>query len=418
MLLPRRLLRPCSLIILNTHTCHLLLIFIFLYGLAINLARLTCWRDPTSAFFAEDQAYKPAYSTLRTEQANELIQQANSNTLPQQFRTKASAHPTTCIGIASVARNGARYLQGAVGSILEGLTATEREDMYLIIFIAHSDPAEHPAYMEPWLHALADKVLVYDPAVVDIEHIRSLETPEAKKFAREKVMLEDDVVALDGWYHRTKQALDVAERKAEEEGGGQQWLYLRLFYTEIFLGWNSEEWPIYLFFSLLAVSVIVATTTATRYCCPSTARYLSNEIITLLSLVVTPLLITLFFAAGRHTMLPIPEGVHAMPKFGCCSQGFVFPQARIGDLVSWYERNKVGYVDMLTESYADQNGEVRWALTPSVLQHVGSRSSKTNALGKHRERLTMAERIWNFGFEENDPGELRLEHRLRDEGGG
>ncbi|RAH56665.1 integral membrane protein [Aspergillus piperis CBS 112811] len=437
MLLPRRLLRPCSLIFLNTHTCHLLLIFIFLYGLAINLARLTCWRDPTSAFFAEEQAYKPAYSTLRTEQANELIQQANSNTLPQHFQTKASAHPTMCVGIASVARKGARYLQGAVGSILEGLTATEREDMYLIIFIAHSDPAEHPAYTEPWLRALADKVLVYDPDVVDIEHIRSLETPEAKKFAREKglfdytyllkecgkqntsytVMLEDDVVALDGWYHRTKQALNVAERKAEEEGV-EQWLYLRLFYTEIFLGWNSEEWPIYLFFSLLAVSVIVATTTATRYCCPSTARNLSNEIITILSLVVTPLLIALFFAAGRHTMLPIPEGVHAMPKFGCCSQGFVFPQARIGDLVCWYESNQAGYVDMLTESYADQNGEVRWALTPSVLQHVGSRSSKTNALGKHRERLTMAERIWNFGFEENDPGELRLEHRLRDEGRG
>ena len=161
--------------------------------------------------------------------------------------------------------------------------------------------------------------------------------------------------------------------------------------------------------------MVVVITTAIRYYCPATGRYLSNEIITVLSLVITPLLIVLFFAAGRNTMLPIPEGVHAMPKFGCCSQGFVFPQTRIGDLVSWYEMNKVGYVDMLTERYADQNGEVRWALTPSVLQHVGSRSSKTNSLGKHRERLTMSERIWNFRFEENDPGELRLEHRLQDE---
>ncbi|PYH51495.1 uncharacterized protein BO96DRAFT_438933 [Aspergillus niger CBS 101883] len=434
MIVPRRLLRPCSLGFLNSHACQLLLIFILFYGLAFNLARLTCWRDPTSAFFTEDQAYKPAYSTLRTEQANALIRQANSNTIPHHFQTKASSHPTMCVGIASVARKGVNYLQGAVGSVLEGLTAAEREDIHLIIFIAHSDPAEHPAYMEPWLHDLADKVLVYDPDVVDIEHIRSLETPEAKKFAREKglfdytyllkacgalntsytVMLEDDVVALDGWYHRTKQALDVAERKAEEEGV-EQWLYLRLFYTELFLGWNSEEWPTYLFFSLLAAAVVVVTTTAIRYYCPATDRYLSNEIITVLSLVITPLLIVLFFAAGRNTMLPIPEGVHAMPKFGCCSQGFVFSQTRVGDLVSWYERNKVGYVDMLTERYADQNGEVRWALTPSVLQHVGSRSSKTNSLGKHRERLTISERIWNFRFEENDPGELRLEHRLQDE---
>ncbi|RDH35020.1 integral membrane protein [Aspergillus welwitschiae] len=409
MVLPRRFSRPCTLILSNSHTCYLVLVFVFLYGLAINLARLTCWRDPTSAFFAEDQAYKPMYSVLRTEQANALVQHANSNTPPIQFQTKASTHPKVCVGIASVARKGADYLQGAVGSVLEGLTAAEREELYLIILIAHSNPAEHPAYVEPWLQTLADKVLVYDPDLVDIEYIRTLETPEAKRFAREKglldytyllktcgslntsytVMLEDDAIALDGWYHRTKHALDVAERKSEAEGV-EQWLYLRLFYTEIFLGWNSEEWPIYLFFSLLAVSVVTAITAVIRYLCPATARYLSNETIALLSFGVTPLLIVLFFAAGRNTMLPIHEGVHAMPKFGCCSQGFVFPQDRIDDLVSWYETQKVGYVDMLTEKYANQN--------------------------KEELEDKLAERIWNFRFEENDPGELRLEHRLQDEG--
>lgn len=122
MIVPRRLLRPCSLGFLNSHACQLLLIFILFYGLAFNLARLTCWRDPTSAFFTEDQAYKPAYSTLRTEQANALIRQANSNTIPHHFQTKASSHPTMCVGIASVARKGVNYLQGAVGSVLEGLT--------------------------------------------------------------------------------------------------------------------------------------------------------------------------------------------------------------------------------------------------------------------------------------------------------
>lgn len=110
-------------------------------------------------------------------------------------------------------------------------------------------------------------------------------------------------------------------------------------------------------------------------------------------------------------MLPMPAGVHAMPKFGCCSQGLVFPQARIGDLVSWYESKRVGYVDMLTESYADENNETRWALTPCVLQHVGSKSSKMNLPGKHRRRLSVSESIWNFMFEENDAEQLRWEHK-------
>lgn len=212
--------------------------FALLYALAIGWARTEYWRDPTSAFFVQDKAYEPMYSVQRTEQANTFLQHANNNSLPLHFHTKATAHPTMCVGIASVARRGVNYLQTAVGSLLEGLTAAERGDLYLIVFIAHTDPAEHPAYVEPWLHQVADKVLLYDSEKVDIEHIRNLETPEEKSFAREKglldytyllracesintsytVMLEDDVIALDGWYHRTKHALSVAERQTVEKG--------------------------------------------------------------------------------------------------------------------------------------------------------------------------------------------------------
>lgn len=116
-------------------------------------------------------------------------------------------------------------------------------------------------------------------------------------------------------------------------------------------------------------------------------------------------------------MLPIPDGVHMMPNFGCCSQGLVFPQARTNDLVSWYESKRAGYVDMLTEDYADQNGDTRWALTPCVLQHVGSKSSKTNSPGRptHGYQRTASETIWNFRFEENDAESLRREHELQKE---
>ncbi|KAJ5556581.1 hypothetical protein N7494_000496 [Penicillium frequentans] len=148
-----------------------------------------------------------------------------------------------------------------------------------------------------------------------------------------------------------------------------------------------------------------------RHCRPATTTYLPNKIIALLAFTITPLLIILSFAAGRITMLPMPAGVHEMLKFACCSRGLVFPQARSGDPESWYESKSIGYVDMLTEIYADENKEIRWALTPSVLQHVGSKSSKTNSLGKYKYQLTVPRTFWNFIFEENDVKQLRWEHQ-------
>lgn len=126
--------------------------------------------------------------------------------------------------------------------------------------------------------------------------------------------------------------------------------------------------------------------------------------------ICTPLLIGLFFAAGRVTMRPIPAGVHEMPRFGCCSQGFVFPRDRIPKLVDLYEQKRTGYVDMITEEFANKHDEIRWAVTPSVIQHVGRKSSK-EALRKQKPKQGLsADDIWNFEFELNDAEALRREH--------
>lgn len=148
---------------------------------------------------------------------------------------KASS-PGLCVGIASIARHGVRYFKSTVGTVLEGLSEAERADIHLILFIAHTNASDHPAYSEPWLHALPDQLLLYDPEEVDIPHIRSLETDEAKVSGREKalfdytyllracekvnapysVILEDDVVAMDGWHHRTKEALSSVEHQMQK----------------------------------------------------------------------------------------------------------------------------------------------------------------------------------------------------------
>lgn len=59
-------------------------------------------------------------------------------------------------------------------------------------------------------------------------------------------------------------------------------------------------------------------------------------------------------------------------------------------------------------------GLTRWALTPSVFQHIGSRSSKWRGKGSDvvdENGLISTERIWNYHFEAWDADRLRNEHR-------
>lgn len=103
-----------------------------------------------------------------------------------------------------------------------------------------------------------------------------------------------------------------------------------------------------------------------------------------------------------------------MNNFGCCSQGLVFPRERVPDLIKWYKEKKIGYVDMLTEEYADRFGYSRWAVSPSVLQHIGGKTSKegTDGVGNGGLGRSQAETIWNFEFERYRADELREGHAL------
>lgn len=430
----------------HSYARRMLLTFALVYCFLVLFTRWHTFRDPTSAFFDPSTGYLPAYSTVRFQQADRYINDANTGAAYTQW--KASEKPRMCVGIASVARKGARYFGSAVGSILEGLSEAERAEMHLILFIAHTNASEHPAYSEPWLHNVADQVLLYNQTEVDIDHIHDLETDSAKFFAREKAlfdytyllkacqdvnasfvsMVEDDVLALDGWFHRTLYAVEEADQMTIEKGAShcecsdgrrnedrstrrltRPGLYLRLFYTEQLLGWNSEEWPTYLLGSILTVGVVACILVGIRRCQPKIRPMLPDDTILLLCFVCTPLLIGLYFAAGRVTMRPIPDGVHEMSRFGCCSQGFVFPQSRVPDLIHLYEERKAGYVDMLTEDFANANDEIRYAITPSVLQHVGRKSSKEADWNNTKPTQGITD-LWNFAYEMNDPVYLNREH--------
>ena len=425
--------------------------FVALYLVATVYLQLISYRDPTSLFFDPRQAYVPAYSTVRQQEAEAFVVASTktaSRLAEEPVDSLSTDNKTLCVGIASVARKGARYFRTAVGSLMEGLNAEEREEIYLLPFIAHTDPTGHPAYSETWLRNLSNEVLFYNLSQEKMTHIARL---EHEGLVREKglfdyayllkacyakglpyiAILEDDVVAMDGWYHRTIAALKQAETQSALEKASwdcektsnpsiyrpqladslNSVLYLRLFYTEEFLGWNKEEWPSYVISSALWAITPAAFFAAARFYFPSLKRLLSNRIILSICGVCIPLLIGLFFAAGKVTMLPLPAGVNEMNKYGCCSQGLVFPRGKVQDLIDWYETKKIGFVDTLLEEYADQHDELRWALTPSVIQHIGRKSSKGDDFGAgSKYHITVAEKLWNFAFEQNSATVLREEH--------
>jgi hypothetical protein len=53
-------------------------------------------------------------------------------------------------------------------------------------------------------------------------------------------IMENDTVAMDGWYHRTMAAIRESEQVAALRRAKPDFLYLRLFYTEQFLDWTTN----------------------------------------------------------------------------------------------------------------------------------------------------------------------------------
>lgn len=65
---------------------------------------------------------------------------------------------------------------------------------------------------------------------------------------------------------------------------------------------------------------------------------------------------------------------------------------------------------MLTEDFANEHHEIRWAITPSIMQHVG-RLSSNEAANQPNQKGSIGD-LWNFGFELNDAKALRWEHDM------
>lgn len=417
---------------LTPHTAALLAFLAFYCILLIDIHH---WgsRDPGSVFFDPETAFERVYSILREQEADEYITHLAARPLGKS-PTKAGSNPTFCLGVPTVQRDGARYFKRAMGSLLAGLTDQERKDLYIMPFIVNVDPEEHMAFHEPWLDAVADEVLTYKnagngvlaklgeamqddmnnkkKALFDYTHLmRNC----AERNTDWIVLVEDDTVAADGWYKRTFDTTKELERRSDFKDA----LYLRLFYNERLLGWNSEEWFTYLIGCIILESAIFVGLILVAAFLPRSREILTPFTILTSTFVIGPLLITAYFLAGRLTVAGPSYGLNKMNSYGCCSQAFVFPRHQIPGLLSWYEQAHNGYidpvthadktqVDSLTEIYASMHGLQRWALTPSMFQHLGGKSTKPTSIT--RWGRSNAENIWNFSFEMLDREDLRNEH--------
>ena len=408
---------------LKRPTPHVIAFIVFLayYLVVVQDLRHFSARDPGSVFFDPDHAFEPAYSEGRRVQAETFIHSAEK--IDASDYVKESDNPGLCLGIATVQREGARYFRSAVGSVLAGLTDEERKDVYLVSFIANADPAQHMAYNESWLAHLSDRVLTYKDAPENVS-ARAQELERTDLAHQEKplfdyiylmrtcydtgapyiVMIEDDTIAADGWYYRTTHALKDLERKKDFDNT----VYLRLFYNERRLGWNSEQWLRFLIWSIAIETILVGIIFAVLRCCPPSAKALTRATVATICFVCAPMCIALYFAAGRLTVQPLWRGLNRMDNYGCCSQALIFPRGRVPELIEYYEGVEYGLIDQLTEIYANEHGLSRWALTPSVFQHVGSKSSKSTFSSSWGRNS--AENIWNFSFEEFDAEELKDLH--------
>jgi hypothetical protein len=269
---------------------HVLLKTVVLYALVAGIVffreiEMRAVRDPTSVFFNPKEGYQSRYSQFRRKQAAEFMSTYN-NTETSGRPANSNTKKKLCVGIPSLRRRGAQYVHETIGSLFDGLAAQERDEIFLMVFIPHTDPTEHPFYGEIWLHKLTDRVLTYNIKDSEKEDVRMMENEGgalvtkglydyayllsrcAEQYTPYIAVFEDDTIAMDGWFHRTVFAIHEAERQTALRDA-ETFLYVRLFYTERYLGWNSEDWVAYLFWSLVAAGIFTAVLFSLRNTIPA-----------------------------------------------------------------------------------------------------------------------------------------------------
>ncbi|CAH0058823.1 unnamed protein product [Clonostachys solani] len=418
--------------------------FWLIWACALLWVSINSYDDPSSIFFSRRRAFQRHYSATREAEVNAFLEKLEKSP-PKTPSTTAKENEFFCVGIPSVNRTDKETLRLTVGSLVDSLNDGERAQVHLVVLLADRNPRDHASYGSRWLSDIADEVIVYDFDGKDgsEEGKRSVKEPDdayrvipydLRRRGRGDghtenihidhsvlveacrhhgspyfVMVEDDVIAARDWLPRLWNGVANLERRSPLTG--HDWLYLRLFHSEMLMGWNNEEVLSYLqiiacIYAVLGALIYLVVRLRRRRRATRHRHYKTLELrvpqsysfsyIASLALGLwTPACIVLFFLAGRVTLHRLMTfggaGIREMPKYGCCSQGYVFPTRQLEGLQNLLRNPPFEFpVDMVIENHAAAKGFSKWALDPSILQHLGmvepSSDGKLNA-------------VWNFSFE-------------------
>ncbi|RGP72604.1 integral membrane [Fusarium longipes] len=395
-----------------------------LYKSTICIAFLLClswygqthfYRDPGSVFFDKTRAYEASYSAIRKAEAAMTIESL-TNEASTQPDNASSVNKTLCLALNSVSRQ-TQYLPITIGSILNGLSGQERQDLNIYILIAETDPTRHPNWNEEWLKRAAENVYTYDDNTTMIRYLSELEKkhnyPEKGvidyTLALEQCygtdalyvgVFEDDILLARGWFMRTLQGLaDIMTIDPE-----QNWLFMRLFNQERSTGWASHEiGGNHEFWIILGIGIgISAPALFARRRWRAAQKYLDREILFAVVFILVPGLVILVYQSGKASLFPPSPGVVTEP-FGCCSQAMIFPRRQIPLLISELRRRKRGQIDLMLDDIAIGNGLDRYALYPVQAQHIGIDSARKTTKDE-------AQAVWSMAFENLDSEVLEREN--------
>lgn len=212
-------------------------------------------------------------------------------------------------------------------------------------------------------------------------------------------ILEDDIIFADSWLAKTLPALTEIGQKSTT------WLYLRLFWTDVMLGWDKDidSWytnPIFNYILALAVTYTFAFYQHKRL--KQTRANIDVNAFFILTCVTIPAFITLVFMIGRNSLMPL-EGLQRMDVKGCCTQALIYPRSQVQDLADMLLRVDPDQTDLIIKDYANELGLARYALAPQLVQHVGLVSSRGTKMKNSRTN-------WAFYFEKFNAKKLRREH--------
>ncbi|KAF7589979.1 hypothetical protein BBP40_003470 [Aspergillus hancockii] len=406
-----------------------LITFAIFYFFLFFFCRANSARDPGSYFFQPREGYRPEYSFTRIKESLQYLARFNQTAAPPELsshRTQSTTeHVDLCVGIVTVKRPLQQNIDTTVASLIDGLSKKQRSTISVHVLFALTTPSDHPDYNHPWVTNAIDRVLTYETQNASIDYLKVLE--RSNKYTPEKslidyslslrscyegtdapyfLMLEDDVVAQRSWYETTTQAIRKIEEWTHHGTVNKDWLYLRLFWTEKFLGWNSENWREYLAWSIVVtVSVATVGLTCRRMLRPA-QEVLSNWFMFVLCFGCVPLVILLYFASGRVTVQqPMKKGIHRMNQHGCCSQALVFPREQVPTIMDYMKKmedaTKPKPVDTTLERLANEYKIDRLALSPPQMQHVGATSYKEDEekWRKGEYPIRGAHGVWSMEFE-------------------